>query len=117
MPMCIIITWNKRVMSARWQKLGDVTPLKNIKDRDVTTRATSRFVQDYNVLSLNTLTLGYDFKQEMIRKWGFSMLRLQFNMTDVARFLNSETGTWAVLSVCPNLQRDIEREFLNVINK
>lgn len=77
---------DKRVMSARWQKLGDVTPLKNIKDRDVTTRATSRFVQDYNVLSLNTLTLGYDFKQEMIRKWGFSMLRLQFNMTDVARF-------------------------------
>lgn len=77
---------DKRVMTDRWQNVGDIAPLKDIKDRNITTRPTSRFVQDYNVLSLNALTVGYDFKPELIRRMGLSMLRMQFNMKDIARF-------------------------------
>ena len=77
---------DKRVMTDRWQNVGDIAPLKDIKDRNITTRPTSRFVQYYNVLSLNALTVGYDFKPELIRRMGLSMLRMQFNMKDIARF-------------------------------
>ena len=33
---------DKRVLTQRWQKPGDVTPLKNIADRNRTTQSTSR---------------------------------------------------------------------------
>ncbi len=77
---------DKRVLADRWQKEGDLSSLKDIRDRDVTTSPTSRFVQDYNVLSLNSLSLGYDFKPDLIKTIGLSMLRLQFNMGDIVRF-------------------------------
>ena len=48
---------DKRVLTDRWQKPGDVTPLKDIKDRSTTTKPSSRFVQDNNVLGLNVLRL------------------------------------------------------------
>lgn len=77
---------DKRVLSDRWQKPGDVTTLKNIKDRLLVTRPTSRFVQDNNLLRFNSLSVGYDFDSQLIQKWGLSMLKLQFNMKDIATF-------------------------------
>ena len=47
---------DKRVLTQRWQKPGDVTPLKNIADRNRTTQSTSRFVQDNNEFSINSLS-------------------------------------------------------------
>ena len=75
-----------RVLSMRWQKPGDVAPLKSIKDRYRVTRPTSRFVQENNALTFNSLSLGYDFDTKMISRIGLSMLRLQFNMKDIATF-------------------------------
>lgn len=77
---------DKRVSSARWQKEGDMTSLKSIKDRYNVTRSTSRFVEKNNTLNFNSLTLGYDFDKESLRRLGISMLRLSFNMKDVAVF-------------------------------
>ena len=74
---------DRRVLTARWQKPGDVTTLKDIADRDVTTRATSRFVQRNNMLSFSSLSLSYDFDNRLIRRWGMSMLRLTLGMNDV----------------------------------
>ena len=86
---------DKRVLSDRWQKPGDVTPLKNIADRDVTTKPTSRFVQDYNMLELSSLSIGYDFKSETLKKFGVSMLRIQANTNSlfVASSVLQERGT------------------------
>lgn len=75
---------DRRVLSQRWQKPGDRTSLKSIKDRYQVTRPTSRFVQEDRTLTFNSLSLGYDFNRELINKVGLRMLRLQFNMNDIA---------------------------------
>ena len=77
---------DKRVLTERWNVFGQVTRLKALSDRNETTRPTSRFVQDNNILEFNSLTLGYDFRSDLIRKIRLSMLRLQFNMKDIAHF-------------------------------
>ena len=41
---------DKRVLLDRWQKPGDITTMKDIRDRNVTTGASSRFVQKNNTL-------------------------------------------------------------------
>ena len=79
---------DKRVLTQRWESAGQRTPLKDIKDRSETTRPTSRFVQDYNALDFTSLSLSYDFDREVIRRFGLSMLRLQFQMGDVAHISN-----------------------------
>lgn len=76
---------DKRVLLERWQKPGDVTPLKNVADNTIT-RATSRFVQDKNELKFNSISLGYDFKPELLKKVGLSMLRLQASANDIVTF-------------------------------
>lgn len=60
---------DKRVSSARWQKEGDMTSLKSIKDRYNVTRSTSRFVEKNNTLNFNSLTLGYDFVRSRFDVW------------------------------------------------
>ena len=52
---------DKRVLSDRWQKAGDMALYKAITDQSVT-YPTSRFVQDYNLFTMASLTLYYDFR-------------------------------------------------------
>lgn len=77
---------DRRVWTERWQKVGDVTPLKAIQDRYYVTRPTSRFVQKNNYVTFNSLSLGYDFNPTLINRIGLGMLRLQFNMKDIKTF-------------------------------
>jgi hypothetical protein len=86
---------DRRAFMQRWQKPGDVTPFKSIKDRYVFTRPTSRFVQRNNTLTFNSLSLGYDMDRELARRLGLSMARLQFTMNDIAVFstIHQERGT------------------------
>ncbi|MCB6973180.1 MULTISPECIES: SusC/RagA family TonB-linked outer membrane protein [Butyricimonas] len=74
---------DKRVLTERWAKPGELTRLKSIKDRNNVTLPTSRFVQDYNMLNFNSLTVGYDFDKDLLKKMRMSMLRLSFNMKDI----------------------------------
>ena len=77
---------DKRVSTDRWKKPGDVAPLKDIKDRSLVTRPTSRFIQDYNTLQFNSLSISYDFPAKLVKRWGLSMLRLTANMEDLGYF-------------------------------
>ena len=77
---------DKRVLSQRWQKPGDVTPLKNIANRNKTTQSTSRFVQDNNEFSINSISLSYDFNPEWVRRIGLDVLRIQASTNDLATF-------------------------------
>lgn len=52
---------DRRVLSDRWQKAGDVALYKAITDRS-TTYPTSRFVQDYDLFTLSSLSVYYDFR-------------------------------------------------------
>lgn len=74
---------DRRVLNDRWQKPGDVTTMKDIGDRNVTTGATSRFIQKDNTLQLNSLTLSYNFKPELLRKVHIGMCRLSFTANDL----------------------------------
>ena len=55
---------DKRVLLDRWQKPGDITTMKDIRDRNVTTGASSRFVQKNNTLQWSSLTMSYNFRPD-----------------------------------------------------
>lgn len=57
---------DKRVLLDRWQKPGDITTMKDIRDRNVTTGASSRFVQKNNTLQWSSLTMSYNFRPEQL---------------------------------------------------
>ena len=71
---------DKRVLLDRWQKPGDITTMKDIRDRNVTTGASSRFVQKNNTLQWSSLTMSYNFRPEQLKKLHLSGLRLSFTM-------------------------------------
>ena len=52
---------DRRVLTDRWQKPGDVSLYKAVTDQSVT-YPTSRFVQDYNLFTMASVTLYYDFR-------------------------------------------------------
>ena len=76
---------DRRVLTQRWKKPGDVAPLRNIKDMNTSTMPTSRFVQDDNELSLSALTLSYDFNTDWLKKIRLKMLRLELSTNDLFR--------------------------------
>jgi hypothetical protein len=77
---------DRRVLSDRWQKPGDVTPLKALQDRYFITRPTSRFVQRNNVLAFNSFSLGYDFDPVWLKTFRMRSLRTTFMMNDLGYF-------------------------------
>jgi TonB-linked SusC/RagA family outer membrane protein len=74
---------DKRVLTARWKKAGDVTPLKNIADQKKVTLPSSRFVQNLNQLKFNSLSLGYEVSQKYLKPLHISMMRLQLSTNDL----------------------------------
>lgn len=75
---------DRRAMSDRWVKPGDVALYKDIKDQ-TTTHVTERFIQKDNLLEINSVYFSYDFRAEQIRKLGMQTLRLSMTMNDVWR--------------------------------
>lgn len=86
---------DKRVGMLRWQKAGDLSPLKDISESAYITRPTSRFVQNDNTLQFNSISLSYDFDQKLIRKAHIGMLRLTASMEDIGYWssIRRERGT------------------------
>ena len=86
---------DKRVLTQRWEKPGDITSLKDIQDVNRVTLPTSRFVQDENVLSLSALNLSYDFNSAWLRKIYLKTLRLEASTNELFRLstIRQERGT------------------------
>jgi hypothetical protein len=86
---------DRRVLTERWQKPGDLSPLKSISDRYGFTRPSSRFVQKHNRLTFNSLSLSYDMDRAWISRLGLSALRVSGSMNDIAVFstIRQERGT------------------------
>lgn len=74
---------DRRALNERWKKPGDVTSLKDIADRTYITKATSRFVQDDNVLAFNSLSIQYTLPHALVHRMGLSGLRLNANTSDL----------------------------------
>lgn len=90
---------DKRVLSERWKEPGDKTKFKKLNPvgKSIeTTRPTSRFVQNNNVLTFNSLTVGYDLPSSMtwMKSIGLSMLRFEIGANDLARWssIKAERG-------------------------
>ncbi len=75
---------DRRVLSQRWISPGDVTPLRALSDRGRVTRPTSRFIQTNNFLNINSVSLGYQIPDAIVKKYNISLLRVQLSTNDFA---------------------------------
>ncbi len=77
------------------QKPGDLAPYGRFAKGIVSvTRPTSRFVQDYNMLSFNSLTLGYDFDMAWMKKAHIGMLRAELSGNDLFHLSTVSNVVW-----------------------
>lgn len=85
---------DKRALYDRWSTTNPNAKYKNISLIQ-TTEKSSRFVMDNNVLSGESISLAYEFRQDFIRKIGLTALSLQANMNDFfyASTVKQERGT------------------------
>ena len=89
---------DKRVLTDTWQKPGDETSFKaNLTTRLVQyyTYASSRFVQDYNLLQLAAMSLQYELPKKWISPLSLESVRLSFNTSDLGYWstVKRERGT------------------------
>jgi hypothetical protein len=89
---------DKRVLTETWQKPGDEAQYKaNVTSRLVQyyTYASSRFVQDYNLLQLASLSLQYELPKAWISPLNVESVRLSFNTSDLGYWstVKRERGT------------------------
>ena len=84
---------DKRALYERWKEPGDLVRFKDIANA-ASTPMSSRFVQEENVLTLESVYLGYEFYDGWIQKLGLSNLKVQVSMRDVFRAssIKSERG-------------------------
>lgn len=76
---------DSRVFEAKWKQPGDHTFYKNIADLGQT-QATSRFVQNDNLLELQSLYLSYDAAKPFYSRLGMRSLRFALTFNDVWRW-------------------------------
>jgi TonB-linked SusC/RagA family outer membrane protein len=77
---------DKRVLKERWKKPGDISFYKKIKEYDnYYTRASSRFVENENMLALNAVRISYTLDNKTVKKLGLSNLKCSAYMNDVFR--------------------------------
>ncbi|MBB4042955.1 SusC/RagA family TonB-linked outer membrane protein [Bacteroides reticulotermitis] len=86
---------DRRVFTDRWQKPGDVALYKAITDKSYT-RPTSRFVEDYNTLTLSSINVYYDFRNcNFMKRCFLERLKVSAYMNDVfvVSSVKTERGT------------------------
>ena len=73
---------DERVFNDRWKKPGNYAKYRNIADYSVP-QQTSRFVQVNNYLTLQSLSVAYEFTPWQIRKLGLTRMRLELLTNDL----------------------------------
>lgn len=84
---------DRRALTDRWQRPGDMAQFKNIADSE-STPMSSRFVQRNNSLTMQSLNLSYDF-YEFAERLKLESLRLSFYCNDLFYIstIKQERGT------------------------
>jgi TonB-linked SusC/RagA family outer membrane protein len=89
---------DRRVLTGRWQKAGQVTPFKKLGTYNVQegvstnvayqeyTRATTRFVQKRNELDIASISVYYEFPARLIKPLRMQRLRLSSYLLNVHKF-------------------------------
>lgn len=76
---------DRRVLTDRWYRVGDVSQFYGIRERGLTNRS-SRFVQNDNFVSFNSLSIGYDFNKRITSLFKLNALSVVFNAADLGRW-------------------------------
>ena len=76
---------DRRVLTDRWRKVGDVSPFYGLIERG-STKPTSRFVQNENYVYFNSIAIGYNFGRKFVSMLKLSALSVSFNASDLARW-------------------------------
>ena len=87
---------DRRAYDLGWTKPGDQSNFTRISQNKAYTRLTSRFVQDDNMLNLNSASVSYNFfRHAFVKKMGFSSLQLTAITNDIFRAssIQIERGT------------------------
>ena len=89
---------DRRVYEERWRKPGDVTMFKDVKDTS-RTRQTSRFVQDNDYISCESISLGYDITSPKVLNF-IGAERLRVTGTSRRRYAagqqSSRNADWTI---------------------
>lgn len=85
---------DRRALYRRWKNAGDLVQFKDIRDQNYSP-ITSRFVQEENVFSLESIHMEYEFVDGWIRTLGLSSMKAFVAMRDAFRLstIRSERGT------------------------
>ncbi len=94
---------DKRLITGRWQKPGDIVPFKALVQYDAFSRSeveitqpTSRFVQKRDELNLASVRCSYDFyRSDFIKKMKIERFRISAYMNDIFTLstIKTERGT------------------------
>jgi len=76
---------DKRALYDRWSESNRIANFKGISMVQ-TTEKSSRFVMDENTLTCESVSIGYEFRHDFVRRLGLSSLTLQANMNDILRW-------------------------------
>lgn len=83
---------DRRAYDLGWKGPGDISQFTAIGVGNAATRLTSRFVQDNNILTLSSLSLGYNFYlQPWLKRTGLRSLQVTALTNDLLRFSSIET--------------------------
>jgi len=91
----IVNNQDKRALYDRWKKPGDIAQFKGISLTDATQMST-RFLQEENTLSLESINMSYTFRnKKWLKKAGLENLNLSGYTNDIFRFstVKRERGT------------------------
>ena len=85
---------DKRILYDRWNTPGDMAKFKKVSDVSET-KPTSRFVEKENYIQLQSLSLGYDFSNDKLRKVGIQRLKVSAIGNDIFKSstVKMERGT------------------------
>ncbi|OFY89621.1 MAG: SusC/RagA family TonB-linked outer membrane protein [Bacteroidetes bacterium RIFOXYA12_FULL_40_10] len=75
---------DKRALYARWKKSGDIAKFRAISSTDVTP-ISSRFVEDNNILSCESVSIGYESNAAWLQKIGATSMTVRAYMNDIFR--------------------------------
>ena len=76
---------DRRVMTDRWYKVGDVAQFYGIRERSITNMS-SRFIQNDNFISFSSVAIGYDFTKRIVSLFKLNSLSVVFNASDLGRW-------------------------------
>lgn len=80
----LIKNQDRRALYDRWRNVGDIAQFKGISLSEYTP-ISSRFVQQNNYLSIESVRVGYDFRSPWMTRMKVSSIQVNAYMNDIAR--------------------------------